>query len=460
MPELTFLGAAQTVTGSKHLLTVNGARMLVDCGMFQGSKDLRQRNWAPFAFDPAGLGAVVLTHAHIDHCGMLPKLAASGFRGRIFCTPATLDLCRVVLPDAGRLQEEDARQANKHAYTRHNPALPLFTEADAYRAISQLQPLGYQRPVQVIKDVEVEFIPAGHVLGSAYALARLNGHGRTILFGGDLGRYNRPVLPDPSPVTNADVLLLESTYGDRAHAADDDGEALAQVIRTTVERRGKLIIPAFAIGRVEEILYWIKRLEDQTRIPATPVYVDSPMASEALRFYRERRSELDEELGESARDVRLFGTKRLTVTASVEASKRVTASTQPAIVISASGMATGGRVLHHLAAALPDPRHTVLFVGYQSEGTRGRQLVEGATAVKIHGRTIPVAAQITRIDSMSAHADQSEILRWLKGFSAPPSRTYLVHGELKPMTTLKQAIESTLGWRVHMPTLGERVSVD
>jgi metallo-beta-lactamase family protein len=466
---LTFLGAAQTVTGSKHLLEVNGQRVLVDCGMFQGPKSLRQRNWQDLPVPPSSLAAVVLTHAHLDHSGWLPRLVNDGFSKRIYCTPGTLDLCRLVLPDAGRLQEEDARQANKHGYTKHEPALPLFTEADALRTLLQLQPVGYERPIPVMPGVEVEFIPAGHLLGSAYARMSVGGKdGQTILFGGDLGRYGRPVLPDPAPVDGADILLLESTYGDRLHAPDDNGDELAAVINEAVERGGKIIVPAFAIGRVEEVLYWIKRLEDSNRIPVLPVFVDSPMAVDALKFYSDRRHELDEELTQAsqnghrrgARAVSLFATARFQTIQSPRHSRELTASDAPAIVISSSGMATGGRVLHHLEAALDDPRHTVLFVGFQAEGTRGRQLVDGALSVKMHGRVIPVTAKIVKIDSMSAHADQGEILRWLGNFKAPPRMTYLVHGEPGPMAVLKRTIEERLSWKVHVPALGETVSLD
>ena len=272
---LTFLGAAGTVTGSKHLLEVGGHKILVDCGLFQGLKELRLRNWEPPPIDPATLDAVVLTHAHLDHCGYLPKLVALGFRGRIWCTPGTKDLCSLVLPDSAHLQEEDARDANRYGYSKHSPALPLYTQADAARALGQLQPVGFERPVPIADGVELEFISAGHLLGSAYA--RVRAVDRTILFGGDLGRFGRPILPDPSPVSGADVLLVESTYGDRLHEKDDEGERLAQIVNDTVARRGKLIVPAFAIGRVEEVVYWIKRLEEAGRIPVLPVFVDSPM---------------------------------------------------------------------------------------------------------------------------------------------------------------------------------------
>ncbi len=460
MLSLAFHGAARTVTGSKHLLQVDGRKILVDCGLYQGEKGLRELNWQPFPFEPASLDAVILTHAHIDHSGLLPKLVAAGFEGRIFCTPGTLDLCRLVLPDAGRLQEEDARQANKHRYSRHDPALPLFTEADAYRAIAQLQPVGYERALTVAPGVQVDFLSAGHLLGSAYARIRIGGQqGTTVLFGGDLGRYGRPVLPDPVPVAHADYLLLESTYGDRSHAPDDDGEALAQVIHTTLKRKGKVIVPSFAVGRVEEVLYWIKRLEAERRIPVTPVYVDSPMAKEALRYYSQRLHELDPELRGNGRAVDVFATARFKVVQTVEESKQLTASKVPAVVVSSSGMATGGRVLHHLARALPDERNTVLFVGFQSAGTRGRDLVDGAREVRIHGQVVPVNATVARLDAMSAHADRDEILRWLRGFESPPRRTFLVHGEPTAMDTLAGTIGQTLGWDVSTPRLGEQVTL-
>jgi metallo-beta-lactamase family protein len=283
--------------------------------------------------------------------------------------------------------------------------------------------------------------------------------GGTILFGGDLGRFGRPVLPDPQPVEQADVLLVESTYGDRLHPADDDGERLAEVIRTTIDRRGKVIVPSFAIGRVEEVLYWVKRLEEEGRIPVVPVYVDSPMALEALNFYAKRTDELDDEMSRRGRAVRMFATKRFTVTRSAQESKQITASRLPSIVISSAGMATGGRVLHHLADGLSDKRNTVLFVGFQAEGTRGRQLVDGATEVKIHGRSIPVNATVVRLDGMSAHADQAEIVRWLTGFQTAPKATYLVHGEIASMEALKTAIVGALGWRVEIPQMNETVQV-
>jgi metallo-beta-lactamase family protein len=460
MVQITFLGAARTVTGSKYLVESNGARVLVDAGLFQGLKELRERNWQDLPISPGDLDAVILTHAHLDHCGYLPRLVAHGFRGRVFCTQGTQDLCRIVLPDAGRLQEEDAEFANRHGFSRHKPALPLYRETDAFRAISQLQPCGYDRVFPVASGIEIDFINAGHLLGSSYVRMRIDG--RTILFGGDLGRFSRPVLPDPTMVAAADVLLVESTYGDRVHEPDDDGARLASIVAGAAHRGGKLIVPAFAIGRVEELIYWLKRLETERRIPVLAVYLDSPMAAAALARYSARIHELDPELGPTERHERemcIFCTERFRVIASPEESKQLTASKMPAIVISSSGMAEGGRVLHHLKAALPDARNTVLFAGYQGVGTRGRRLVDGEKSVKIHGEWVPVVARIEHIESMSAHAGADEIMRWLRGFSRPPSRTFIVHGEPCAQDALGARITAELGWTHDAPDYGARVEL-
>ncbi len=458
MAQLTFLGAARTVTGSKYLLEHAGTRVLFDCGLFQGLKELRLRNWDPFPVPASSIHAVVLTHAHLDHVGYLPRLVAEGFRGHVYCTPGTADLCRLVLPDSGRIQEEDARQANRHQYTKHKPALPLYDEQDANRALEHLTRVPYGKPTHVAPGITIEFSPAGHLLGSAYIMATLEG-GKTILFGGDLGRYSRPVLPDPDDAKAADVVLVESTYGDRDHEKEDNGAALAAVIRDTASRGGKLIIPSFAIGRVEELLYWIRQLEREQRIPVLPVYVDSPMAREALRFYTSRVSELDPDMRPTQKQVSTFATARFQVIASPQQSKELSASRRSAIVISSSGMATGGRVLHHMARALPDPKNTVLFVGFQAAGTRGRKLLEGAPEIRIHGQDIPVAARIAKIDSMSAHADRGEILRWLGTLPAAPGRLYIVHGEPEPMDALKARIEARLGWNCYTPSYQETIEL-
>jgi metallo-beta-lactamase family protein len=470
-PSLTFLGAAGTVTGSKHLLEVNGRRVLVDCGLFQGLKELRQLNWAALPLDPSALDAVVLTHAHLDHCGYLPRLVAAGYRGRIWCTAGTKDLCSLVLPDSAHLQEEDARDANRFRYSKHGPALPLYTQADAARALMQLQPVGFERVVPIGEGLELDFINAGHLLGSAYA--RIKSGGRTILFGGDLGRYGRPILPDPTSVASADVLVLESTYGDRLHEKDDDGARLAGIVNDTVARGGRVIIPAFAIGRVEEVLYWLKRLEESGRIPVLPVYVDSPMAAAALQFYASHADELDVTTTEvpgadparrqnsigTRMKLAAFATARLVTVTSAQQSADLVASRKPAIVISSSGMATGGRVLRHLLETLPDSRNTVLFVGFQVPGTRGGLLVGGAKEIKLLGRIVQVAARIERIDSMSAHADADEIMRWLSGFERAPRMTYLVHGEPPALTALDARIRNERSWPVDVAQYRQRVEL-
>jgi metallo-beta-lactamase family protein len=451
--------------------------------LFQGLKELRERNWQDLPLGPQEIDAVILTHAHLDHVGYLPRLVAQGFRGRVFCTQGTQDLCRIVLPDAGRIQEEDAENANRHGYSKHAPALPLYTEADAFRAISLLQPIGYERVMPVTSDIDVEFINAGHLLGSAYARVRTGG--KTILFGGDLGRFDRPVLPDPTLVSSADYLLVESTYGNRVHQEDDRGEQLARVVNETAGRGGRVIIPSFAIGRVEELIYWLKRLEDEQRIPVLPVFVDSPMAIEALARYAARLHELDPEMqpeatdqkaphgpadrhddrearrrhAERERQVCAFCTERFRTVTSGAESRQLTESRMPAIIISSSGMATGGRVLHHLKAALPDSRNTVLFVGYQAAGTRGRRLVNGEKTVKIHGQAVPVRAEIALIETMSAHADSQEIMRWLGAFSSKPAMTYIVHGEPDAMEALSSAMAEKLGWATMMPAHGQRVDL-
>lgn len=455
MPSLTFLGAARTVTGSKYLLEIDGRRVLFDCGLFQGLKDLRLRNWATLPVPSDTIDAVVLTHAHIDHTGWLPRLVAQGFKGPIYCTSGTADLCRLVLPDAAHLQEEDARFANKRGYSKHHPALPLYTEEDAAETLTRLRPSPFNTKVSVIKGLEVEFINAGHLLGSSYVLVnRTDNSGKRILFGGDLGRYSRPVLPDPSPGVDADVLLVESTYGDRKHPEEDGGARLAQIINETLARRGKVIIPAFAIGRVEELLYWLFKLEDEGQLPKLPIYVDSPMAIKAIEYYNAHSGELDKEMASLRRKL-----PRFTSISSARDSKALVENDSPAVIVASSGMATGGRVVHHLFAGLPDPRNTVLFVGFQAAGTRGRQLVDGARHVKMFGQHVPVHARIEKIDGMSSHADAGEIVQWLRTFPRAPQVTYLVHGEVIAQDALKIRIEKELGWHVEIPTHGQKVDL-
>jgi metallo-beta-lactamase family protein len=404
---------------------------------------------------PQTIDAVILTHAHLDHSGWLPRLVAGGFNGPVHCTEGTGDLCKLILPDAAHIQEEDAKYANRKGYSKHAPALPLYTNEDAAEALSRFRPAPFGTPIDVGHGITAEFINAGHLLGSSYVLVkRRDGTGGRILFGGDLGRYSRPVLPDPSPGVACDVLLLESTYGDRLHPVEDDGSTLARIIAATFARRGKVIIPAFAIGRVEELLYWLFKLQDEKRLPSMPIYVDSPMALKGLDFYSHRTAELDPGMVSMRSHLSRF---RAVVTAME--SKALTANAEPAIVIASSGMATGGRVVHHLFAGLPDARNTILFVGFQAAGTRGRSLIEGANYIKMFGQQVPVKAKIEKLNGMSAHADAGEILRWLRTFPKPPQATYLVHGEIGPQETLKAAITKELGWAVEIPVQGQKVEV-
>jgi metallo-beta-lactamase family protein len=455
---IQFLGAAETVTGSMHLVTANGRRVLLDCGLFQGLKELRLRNWREPPFDPKSLDAVVISHAHIDHTGYLPLLVRRGYRGPIYCTPATVELLGVLLPDAAHLQEEEAERANRYGYAKHTPALPLYTGEDAQRALAQLKPLGYGGPFPVVGDITVTYRRAGHILGAATVDLKL-GAGPRVVFSGDLGRYDRPILPDPEPVPEADVLLLESTYGDRAHPAGTD-EELAKVVRETAQRGGGLLVPAFVVDRTQELLWLLKRLEEEKRIPVLPVYVDSPSAVDVTEIYLRHAEDQDEEMRAEVSDgQRALRTKQCQFCRTVEQSKRLNDITGPVIIVSSSGMATGGRILHHLQHRLPDARTTVLLVGFQSEGTRGRSLQDGAKTLKMFGEQVPVRARVETIHGLSAHADQQETLRWLGGFTRPPGQTYLVHGEPEAARALAQAITARYGWAVNVAQDQQQVTV-
>ena len=456
---LTFLGGAGgTVTGSKHLLENGTSRVLLDCGLFQGLKELRQRNWAPPPVDPRTLGAVILSHAHIDHSGYLPRLCRDGFTGPIYCTPGTHDLLQVMLPDAAHLQEEEAEFANRHRTSKHDPALPLYTTEDAERALVQVKGVDFDRRFTPTSGVEARFTPSGHILGAGLVACEIGG--RRLVFSGDLGRYDVPIMVDPEPVAEADVLLVESTYGNRVHPPDDPTERLIAAVRRAVDQNGWLLIPAFAVGRSQEILYDLRRLEAEGRIPALPVYLDSPMAIQATVVYAAHSEEHDTELRRaSTGGARPFAPRRFHLSQTVDESKRLNDTAGPGIIVAGSGMATGGRILHHLKRLLPDPKTTVLFVGYQAAGTRGRLLKDGADEIRMLGVTVPVKAELMVSDAYSAHADREEILRWLGGFKRPPAMTYVVHGEADAAEALRDAIQSRLGWNAAVAQDGQRVTL-
>jgi len=455
---ITFHGATDTVTGSRHLLQTAGKRVLVDCGLFQGPRDIRQRNWARFPEDPETIDAVVLTHAHLDHTGYLPRLVKEGYRGSIYCTPATRDLLGVMLMDSARLQEEEAEYAARKHYSRHRPALPLYGQEDARRCLAQLQGVSYRQPFEPAPGVPFHFIPAGHILGSAFAFASTEIG--TVLFSGDLGRYDQTIIPDPTPVEQADYLLVESTYGDRDHQNVDVPAALERIVKRAVAEKGFVLVPSFAVGRTQEVLYLLNQLRADGRIPGIPIFVDSPMATSVVPFFVQHTEEHDLEMTALLDADRCpFEGPNLKYVHSRDESKALNDHPGPGIIIAGSGMATGGRIRHHLLNRITRPNTTVLFVGYQGEGTPGRAVLEGATTYRAFGWEVPIRARIERLDALSAHADRGEILRWLGGFTTPPKRTFLVHGEAAPRRALQAKIQAELGWPVHSPGLHERADL-
>ncbi len=448
---IQFCGAAETVTGSRHLLSLNGKRVLVDCGLFQGSRELKERNWQPFPVAPQSLDAVAVTHAHTDHIGWLPRLVRDGYSGPIYATPATIGLARISLPDSGRLQEEDARHRNKRGDSRHQPALPLYTEKNAYACLKLFRPVPYMRLTELPGGASFRFLPAGHILGSAFAEVYFES-GERIMMGGDLGRYDTPIILDPTPVDFAEYLVIESTYGDRLHAQEDPEEMLAGILSDAWRDGSAVLVPSFSIGRTQELLYHIKKLQDSGRAQRIPIFVDSPMATSATVLYLQQAEEHDEEtkIAFAAHDnpIEPHG---LTFVRDSEDSKALNTREGPMVVLSGSGMCEGGRILHHLKQRLHRPKTIVVFTGYQAAGSRGRRILEREPEVRIFGEIVPVRARIEKLNSLSAHADQAEMLRWLSNFKSAPKRSFIVHGEPPAQEALRAKIEEKLGWPCAIP---------
>ncbi|RLK45638.1 MBL fold metallo-hydrolase RNA specificity domain-containing protein [Cupriavidus plantarum] len=446
--KLTFLGATGTVTGSKYLVEAGKSRILVDCGLFQGYKQLRLRNWAPLPVDPASLQAVVLTHAHIDHSGYLPLLVRNGFRGSVYCTLGTAQLCEVLLPDAAALAEEDANYANRKGFSRHHPAIPLYSVTDATRALRRLEVVSYAKRWTVAPGMEAEFHRAGHIIGAT--TVALHFDGVRLVFSGDLGRQSDPVMRAPEPVSAADWLLVESTYGDRLHPGEDPIEALGDIANRTIGRGGTLVVPTFAVGRAQSLLYCLYRLKQAGKLPDVPIFLNSPMAIAATRIFSLHPEELriDREACGAACDM-------AEPVQRAEDSVRLNSDTRPKIILAGSGMLTGGRVVHHLESFGQYPSNTILLCGFQAGGTRGATLGSGGRLVRVHGKDITIRAEVARLDTLSAHADADDLLAWLKGFHQPPRQTFIVHGEPQAGDALRLRIERELGWAVTMPEYRE-----
>jgi metallo-beta-lactamase family protein len=457
---VTFWGAAGTVTGSKYLIDNKHKRVLVDCGLFQGPRALRDRNWAEAPFPPKSVDAVLLTHAHIDHTGYLPRFVKQGYRGPVYCSRGTAELLRILLPDSARLQEEEADYRNRHKVTRHNPALPLYTEEDAETALGLLQVVQNDgQPFQIVKGISAEFRIAGHILGSSQVLVLIETDQgvQRILFSGDLGKYDQPIIRDPVPPPACEYLVVESTYGDRTHDPEEPKIALERIIKNAAAHDSEILIPAFAVGRAQEVLYLIRELEDEKRIPILPVILDSPMASKATKVYANRREEHDEEyVTASAGNANPLQTHSMTTSTSREDSKRLNKEVGARVIISASGMMSGGRVLHHALRVLPDANATVVFVGYQAAGTLGRRVADGEKEVKVLGQWIPVRCQSVKIGGFSAHADWQEVIRWLQDLPAPPRRVFVTHGEVGSATAMAEHIRQRFDWPVEVPEHGQQ----
>ncbi len=452
--QLKFLGATGTVTGSKYLLTSDKYRVLIDCGLFQGLKQLRLKNWAKLPINPADVDAVVLTHAHIDHTGYLPLFVKNGFSGKVYCTDGTRDLCKILLPDSAHLQEEEAEYANRRGFSKHHPALPLYTKEDAFKALDLFTSVPFNQEINIGDDLTLQFYPNGHILGSAFV--RIHNRKTSVLFSGDIGRPNNILMKPPVPIKQADYLLVESTYGNRLHERDDPMLKLATIINRTVKRKGVVVIPAFAVGRAQELLYYIHLLKASGAIPyEIPVYLNSPMAADATAIFTKHRGEHRLSREECAA---LNHTAH--IVNSVEESRALNQMKGPMIIISASGMASGGRVVHHLKAFAPKSNNTILFAGFQAAGTRGAAMIDGAQEIKIHGEYVPVRAKVESITNLSAHADYAEILNWLRGFESPPKKTFIVHGEPLAADAMRRHIEEKLHWRTEVAEYLETVMLE
>ena len=457
------LGASGTVTGAKFLLTADGRQVMVDCGLYQGLKELRLRNWARLPVEPRRIDAVVLTHAHIDHTGYLPRLIEDGFAGAVHATRATADLLKVMLPDSGHLQEEEAAYHNARGTSKHTPALPLYTEEQGVRAARKVGGIAYDAPRPLVPGVRATFRRAGHILGSSSITVEVGDVGadpeaRRIVFSGDVGRYDAPILPDPTPIGEADYVFVESTYGDRRHDHEPIPDQLERAITAGIARGGAILVPAFAVGRTQELLHHLGGLEEAGRIPRLPTYVDSPMAIEATGIYCDHPEDFDEETrrqvvaGEC-----LLHTANFHLARTVEESKAINDVKGPLVIIAASGMATGGRVLHHLRRRLPQAQTTVLLVGYQAAGTRGRLIQGGARAVRIFGEDVKIRAHVETIHGLSAHADADGLMRWLRTATRPPRRVFVVHGEPPAAAALAARVRGELGWQAEVPAYGDRL---
>ncbi len=442
--DLQFLGAAGTVTGSKYLLTTPHKKILVDCGLFQGLKNLRLRNWAPLPFYPNKIDAVLVTHAHIDHTGYIPLLVKKGFQGPIYCSEATFELCKILLRDSGMLQEKDAEFANKYGFSKHSPALPLYTQKDAEASLNYFHPLAFNTPFDLGENLHFTFLPAGHILGASFI--RLTNGKISVLFSGDMGRSHDIIMNPPTPVEQADYLILESTYGNRKHNEDDPKKILKDIVLETAKKGGTLVIPSFAVGRAQTILYLLSLLRQENEIPPVPIYVDSPMATNVTELYC--RFSTEHNLPHNT-CVDMCKIARFVNTS--QESKELDLNTAPKIIITASGMATGGRVLHHLKAFIGDPKNTIFFIGFQAAGTRGASLVGGAQEIKIHGQYFSVRAKILKEDSLSAHADYTEILSWLENFKSPPKEIFLTHGEPVQADALRLHIQDKFKFKCIVP---------